>query len=104
MPDNVLVFGAVEAEVEERTRSLDFEVAKRSAAREIPITTLKGNLQGFLDSLNEIIPEAKGNTGFELREFTVQVGIDASGKVGFLGTGAEVGANASLSLKFQKSR
>ena len=42
------------------------------------------------------------SSGFELKSFEVAVGVNAKGEVGFLGTGVEVGADATLTLKFER--
>jgi hypothetical protein len=36
-----------------------------------------------------------------LQEVSVSLGINAKGKIGFLGTGSELGGEASLTLKFK---
>jgi hypothetical protein len=40
--------------------------------------------------------------GFELKELEVAVGVDGKGRVGFLGTGIDVGAQATITLKFNR--
>ena len=74
-----------------------------SAEIDVPIATIKKNLDSFVDALSELVPHAQGDgSGFHLESFDVAVGVDGRGRVGFLGTGAEVGANASLTLRFER--
>ena len=85
---------------------------------EIPLDTLKENLRRFMDSIREILPstthEIPGDTpgapnaaqeqgSYRLRSFNVAVAINGKGQVGFLGTGVEVGASATLTLTFALS-
>jgi hypothetical protein len=70
----------------------------------LPIDTIKNNLDNFLASLNEMLPSVdKAKQGYGLDSFEVAVSIDAKGQVGFLGTGAEVGGSATLTLTFKKA-
>jgi hypothetical protein len=70
----------------------------------LPVDTIRKNLGDFLACLDQILPD--GDTpkkGYGLDSFEVAVSIDAKGQVGFLGTGAEVGGSATLTLSFKKS-
>jgi hypothetical protein len=74
------------------------DARQRSA---LPVDELRKNLDDFMDSLKEILPATqKPAGGMTLKTLSVAVGIDAKGQVGFLGTGAEVGGNATLTLNF----
>jgi hypothetical protein len=67
------------------------------------VGTIKANLQNFVDSLSTLLPALDPrDLPYQLDEFTVAAGINGKGKVGFLGTGAEAGASATLSLKFKR--
>ena len=69
----------------------------------LPTETIKANLKNFLASLDQMLPDKEPpKTGYLLESFEVAVSIDATGKVGFLGTGAEVGGSATLTLSFKK--
>lgn len=69
----------------------------------VPVQKIKQNLDEFVSALDEIIPKAEDTeTGFRLKSFDVSVGINGKGQVGFLGTGTEVGATATLTLKFER--
>lgn len=79
-------------------------LGKRSGATEVSIDTLKENIQKFVASLNDLLPSmtVAPSSGFGLKSFEVAVGVNAKGEVGFLGTGVEVGADATLTLKFER--
>jgi hypothetical protein len=51
-------------------------------------------LEGIIESLKATAKDSG------LTEVTVAVGLNAKGAVGFLGTGAEAGGSATLTLKF----
>jgi hypothetical protein len=61
----------------------------------LPVDELRQNMDAFLDSL-------KNTAGMKLTEVTVAVGINATGKIGILGTGAEAGGDATLTLTFER--
>ena len=75
---------------------------RKTESSEIPVETLRKNLRQFLESLDDVIPVSTVQGGYSLQEFEVAVGVDGKGTVGFLGTGVEVGAMASLTLKFRR--
>jgi len=51
--------------------------------------------------LRELLPTiADAGGDFKLSKVEVAVGIDGKGRVGFLGTGVEVGAQATITLTF----
>jgi hypothetical protein len=77
---------------------------RQPAEAVVSIETIRVNLASFVGSLDQIIPEVKAKEdGFKLSSFDVAVGVNAKGEVGFLGTGVEVGATATLTLKFSRS-
>jgi hypothetical protein len=96
MPDSskVLIFGKSDGEfapLDEKRQSL------------LPVDELRQNMDSFLASLKNILPsEDKTADGMKLTTVTVAVGIDAAGKIGILGTGAEAGGNATLTLTFER--
>lgn len=66
---------------------------------ELRVDELRDNLETFMGSLQTILPAlATSPGGLELKTVTVAVGINGKAQVGFLGTGAEVGGNATLTL------
>jgi hypothetical protein len=72
---------------------------KRQVA--LPVDELHKNLSEFIAALHEILPASeKAASGLSLKTVSVAVGINGKGKVGFLGTGAEVGGSATLTLTF----
>ena len=61
-------------------------------------------LEDFMESFKDILPAAeKPATGLGLKTVSVALGIDGKGKVGFLGTGVEVGGSATLTLTFERT-
>jgi hypothetical protein len=76
----------------------------KESGGDVPIERLKENLEKFVSSLNELLPamDALSSQGTRLTSFEVSVGVNAKGEVGFLGTGVEVGAEATLTLTFQR--
>lgn len=69
----------------------------------LSIDELKQNLSAFTKSLQTLIPAvADAGSGFGLKAVEVAVGIDGKGHVGFLGTGVEVGAQATIKLTFSR--
>jgi hypothetical protein len=69
----------------------------------VSVDTIRKNLEAFGSALREMIPDMAASAGgFTLKAFEVAVGVDGKGQVGFLGTGAEAGANATLTLKFER--
>jgi hypothetical protein len=74
---------------------------KRKVA--LPVAELRKNLDDFVASLQDILPAAeKAASGIKLKSVSVAVGINGKGQVGFLGTGAEVGGSATLTLNFER--
>jgi hypothetical protein len=73
-------------------------------ATEVPVETLKSRLENLSAQLQDIMPDKEArHNGFQLQSFTVAVGIDAKGTVGFLGTGASVGSHATFTLRFERA-
>jgi len=69
----------------------------------LPVEELRKNLESFMSSLEEILSAAdKPAAGMGLKGINVAVGINGKGQIGFLGTGAELGGSATLTLNFQK--
>jgi hypothetical protein len=69
----------------------------------LPIAELRKNLESFTKALQSLLPavESAGG-GFGLKELEVAVGVDGKERVGFLGTGVDVGAQATITLKFNR--
>lgn len=74
-----------------------------AGGKRLDVETLKANLGDFLSKLRDALPSAMGApSGYHVQDFTISVGISATGSVGFLGTGAEATAEGSLTLTFKK--
>jgi hypothetical protein len=57
-----------------------------------------------MNVVRDLLPSLSAAGQYGLGEVEVAVGINGKGQVGFLGTGAEVGGTATLTLKFQRPR
>ena len=93
-PDTVVIFskGDAFALLDEGTRGTN-----------LPVDELRKNLDAFTKSLHTLLPVvADAGGGFGLKTVEVAVGIDGKGHVGFLGTGVEVGAQATIKLTFSR--
>jgi hypothetical protein len=74
-------------------------------ATELPVDELRKNLESFSAALKTLLPAiSDAGGGFNLNTVEVAVGIDGTGHVGFLGTGVEVGAQATITLTFGKGK
>lgn len=79
-----------------------FELLEKGQSR-LPVNEVRKNLEAFMASLKDMLPSVEqAGPGFGLKKLTVAVGINGKGQVGFLGTGAEVGGNATLTLSFER--
>jgi hypothetical protein len=69
----------------------------------LPVAELRKNLEAFTKALESLLPAVQtAGGGFGLTELEVAVGVDGKGRVGFLGTGVDVGAQATITLKFSR--
>lgn len=74
-----------------------------SRGTSLSVEELRKNLEIFTRSLHTLLPAvADPGSGFGLKTLEVAVGIDGKGHVGFLGTGVEVGAQATIKLTFSR--
>jgi hypothetical protein len=65
------------------------------------VGALRRNLGELLPGLGAIIADVKDKgAAAGLSEVSVALGVNAKGTVGFLGTGTELGGDATLTLKF----
>lgn len=102
MPNEVMIFSAPVVEDQKGGPKLLGDSRKVSATT-VSVETIRLNLSNFVGSLDQIIPDLKPREdGFKLDSFDVAVGVNGKGEVGFLGTGVEIGATATLTLKFSR--
>lgn len=67
----------------------------------VDLAVLKSRLEDMRPALIGVVDSLKTSVKDKgLTEVTVAIGINAKGAVGFLGTGAEAGGSATLTLKF----
>lgn len=93
--DKVFIFAEPDTP---RTRGSDAAVWTEAQKKD-----LLNSFKSVSSSLSEMMeegdhPEAK----FSMNKIEVNLGISASGKVGFLGTGAEASADASITVTFER--
>jgi hypothetical protein len=66
------------------------------------VGALRESIDALLPGLDAIISDIKAKAAAAgLEDVTVALGINAKGRIGFLGTGSEIGGTASLTLKFK---
>jgi hypothetical protein len=82
----------------------NFKLLDEKRKVELSVEDLRKSLEDFMASFEYIILPAtdKPTKDLGLKSISVALGIDAKGKVGFLGTGAEVGGSATLTLTFER--
>ncbi len=82
-----------------------FGAAADVVLENIPVEKLRSGLTSLCHSLGETL-DGVGEVGqFELVEVTVQVEVQAGGKVSLVGVGGgEVGGSGALTLKFAKPK
>ena len=93
-PDSIIIFSKGDA----------FELLDSgSRGTALPVDELRKNLDSFTQPLKTLLPAVSdAGSGFGLTSVEVAVGIDGKGHVGFLGTGVEVGAQATIKLTFSR--
>jgi hypothetical protein len=68
----------------------------------VTVGALRTSIDRFMPALGVIIADVKAKAAeVGLEEVSVALGVNAKGTIGFLGTGAEMGGTASLTLKFK---
>ena len=74
----------------------------KARATSIPISELEENIAQIGPAISGVVSKLKETAlDLGLTEISLSIGINGKGKVGFLGTGAEVGGDATISLKFK---
>ncbi len=73
----------------------------------VPAQSFQSELSGFLRTMDQAFlqaqTEASQNSGLELSEVELTVGIDGKGKFMLLGWGVEAGTKGSIRLLFKRS-
>ncbi len=97
---DVLIFSS------DTTDSLDKYAAQgsRAVGGVVKLEDLEKNVAAMGPAINSIVALLKKKAKNQgLNEVIISLGINAKGKVGFFGTGGEIGGTATLSLKFDVS-
>jgi hypothetical protein len=107
--DHILIFSASEttAPSPEIRRGLRETVqAATGEVSEVAVSTLQGNLRGFLHHIDAIIGESpKEVGGLALEQIELHVQIDGKGNVGLLGIAkAEIATQGGIKLVLKKKR
>jgi hypothetical protein len=80
----------------------DFDLLGDSPGGVTTVGALRKSLGEFMPGLGAIMEDVKAKAvDMGLNEVSVALGVNAKGKVGFLGTGAELGGTSTLTLKFK---
>lgn len=70
---------------------------------ELPIQTLRENINLFLNQINLLLETTPHSAGsFHLTEFMVSAEISAGGKLVLLGSGVEAATKGALTFRFQR--
>jgi hypothetical protein len=79
--------------------------AVTDALENLPVDeqSLSETLQAALDMATAIDDQASDQNGFRLSELQISLGVSTTGKVGFLGTGVDVGCEASFTVVLSRS-
>ena len=71
----------------------------------VAIDALQKNFKDISESLSNLFDQTKSEEGgFGLQEVNVELGISATGKVGFLGSGVEASGVAKVNVKFVRTQ
>ena len=65
--------------------------------------SLSETLRAALDMATVIDDQATTHNGFRLSELQISLGVSTTGKVGFLGTGVDVGCEASFTVVLSRA-
>ena len=72
---------------------------------ELPLDDLKKNLNEFITQFNTVFAGIPTNMkNYNVESISVSVGVSMDASVKFLGIGADVGANASLTINFTNKK
>lgn len=64
---------------------------------------LLNSFKSVSDAISKMLHEtAEQPAGFQMKKIEVKLGVSAKGQVGFLGTGAEAGAEGSITVTFER--
>lgn len=72
-----------------------------SAAPKIDVNAIRAQLEGIRDSLQPLM--SGGSGGFGLSEVSLELGVSASGEVGFIVAKTDLELSASITLTFTRS-
>lgn len=85
--------------------SLEFKLKDPASNKIIEAAVDIASLRQTMNKVCEAVNSDEINTGaFIIDEVEVALGINGSGKVGLLGTGAEVGAQASIKVLIKRNK
>jgi hypothetical protein len=80
----------------------DLDLLGASSGGVVTVGALRESVGNFMPGLGAIIDDVKTKAkAAGLEEISVALGVNAKGAIGFLGTGAEAGGSATLTLKFK---
>lgn len=79
-------------------------LARLPEAVDVPLDTLREGLSAFLAGVDLIISDSPVKVGaYDLETIEISAQVDGTGRIGFLGTGVELTAAASIRLLLKRS-
>ena len=71
--------------------------------KEVDVSKLKQEMQGFLQAMREILDEAEQPSGqMQLDEVQLSVEINGEGQISLFGIGGKTGGKGAINLKFKR--
>lgn len=70
---------------------------------EAGVDVLQGNMAAFVEAVGAMIAQAAETDGpYQIETLEVQCQISGTGKIGFAGTGLDIGGNSSMKIVFKR--
>lgn len=80
----------------------DLDILGGTGGGVVTVGALRASVKEFMPALGAVMNDVKeAAVALGLEEVSVSLGINAKGAIGFLGTGSELGGEATLTLKFK---
>lgn len=102
--EKIKVFGREDLGGDDRTGVFERVANLRLGTGEVDKETLRRRLTSFLETLRDVIEGTPTFLGeFSVESVTLTVEVTASGSVGLLGTGGEVGGSGGLTFTLKRN-
>jgi hypothetical protein len=101
-PLTVSVLGLEDTEPGRQERwSLKRPEEWRLGRAEVPVEVLRDRVQGFLESMGNVIGSVTDRFGeFQLNEVTISAEVSAKGQISLLGSGGEIAGKSGMTFTF----